>query len=94
MIGSGVGARKCLLSTGSRRSTRQQMLTTVNTASNSSAVVPPSRLSWLLALDELPTKISSPTAIAVVNKIATHGVRRPSSTRPSTGGSTPCFAIP
>ena len=32
--------------------------------------------------------------MAVVNKIATHGVRRPSSTRPSTGGSTCCLAMP
>ena len=30
----------------------------------------------------------------MVNRIATHGVRRPSSTRPSTGGRTRCFAIP
>ena len=51
MIGSTVGARKCLWSTESWRSTRQQMLTTVNTASSSSAVVPPS--DWLqLASDE------------------------------------------
>ncbi len=30
----------------------------------------------------------------MVNRIATHGVRRPSSTRPRTGGSTCCLAIP
>ena len=29
-----------------------------------------------------------------MKRIATHGVRRPSSTRPSTGGSTRCLAIP
>ena len=63
------------------------MLTTVKTANSSSAVVPPSTLSW-------STKINRPKARAVVNRIATHGVRRPSSTRPSTGGSTCCLAIP
>ena len=32
--------------------------------------------------------------MAVVNRMATHGVRRPSSTRPSAGGRTRCFDIP
>ncbi|WP_280493303.1 acyl-CoA dehydrogenase family protein, partial [Nocardia asiatica] len=38
----GVGVLKCLCATGSRRSTSTATLTTVNTASSSSAVVPPS----------------------------------------------------
>ena len=63
------------------------MLTTVKTPSSSSAVVPPSALIC-------PTKVIRPTASAVVNRIATHGVRRPGSTRPSTGGSTRWWAIP
>ena len=69
MTGSTVGVRKWSASTGSLRSTSTATLTTVNTISSSSAVVPPSA-------GTAPTKVISPKASAVVNRIAVVGVRR------------------
>ena len=86
ITGSTVGVTKCLRSIGSRRSTSTAMLTTVNTASSSRAVVPPRAGTTSLSL--VLTKEMSPKAMVVVNTIATHGVRRPRCTHPSTGGRT------
>ena len=63
------------------------MLTTVKTASSSSAVVPPSRVIES-ASSHLVTAMIRPNAISVVKMIDTHGVRRPSCTSPRTRGST------
>ena len=73
------------------------MLTTVKTHSSSSEVVPPSSETVSAPFSEplaLTTQMIRPKAIAVVNRIAIHGVRRPCSTLPSTGGSTNCLAMP
>ncbi len=68
------------------------MSTIVKSPSSSSAVVPPSAETTGLSL--VLTKEISPKAIAVVNTMATHGVRRPRWTQPSTGGSTSWRAMP
>ncbi len=77
----------------SLRSTSTATLTTANTASSSSDVVPPS-VEMAESFANAVTYRMSPKAIVVVNKIATHGVRRDGCTVPSTGGSTCCLAIP
>ena len=64
--GRTVGVRKCLCSTGSRRSTSTATFTTVKTHSSSRAVVPPSA-------GTSPTKVISPNASRVVNPIAMIG---------------------
>ena len=45
------------------------------------------------SFERSPVMIST-AAIAVVNRIATHGVRRALPTIPSGAGTTPSFAIP
>jgi hypothetical protein len=58
------------------------MLTTANTASSNSDVVPPS-VEMAESLANAVTYRIRPKAIAVVNAIATHGVRREGCTTPT-----------
>ncbi len=68
------------------RSTSTATLTSANTQSSSNAVVPPSV--------RTPLHAASPSASAVVQMIATHGVRRRACTVPNTRGIVRSFAMP
>ncbi|CAM5719321.1 hypothetical protein SHIRM173S_01212 [Streptomyces hirsutus] len=81
------------MSTLSRRSTRTERLTPANTVSRSSDVVPPSKATTGLS-GSSETKVMRPKAMAVVNRIATCGVRRTACTLDREGGSTPCLLMP
>ena len=86
MTGMTVGALKCRCSTLSRRSTSTAMLVMVNTISSRKDVVPPSALR--------SANQTRPKASTVVNRMATHGVRRLGRIRPRVTGSTPSCAMP
>ena len=72
--GSTVGRPEVLVVDGVPAQHEHAMLTTVKTHSSSSAVVPPRRRSPVSA--RRATTVIRPKASSVVNRIATHGVRR------------------
>ena len=81
-----VGVRKCSLPTSSRRSTRTELFTITNAIRSSTTVVLPSvaRASSLR-----PMAMRTRRAMTVVNRIETHGVRRPGCTLEKAVGITP-----
>lgn len=84
--GSAVQALKWAWSTLSRRSTSTARLVLMNTMS--------SRMTTVSASTAMPPVAVRTMAQAVVTTIATHGVRRPGSTRPSARGNSPSPAMP
>ncbi len=93
MTGRTVGATKCVRSIRSRRRTSTQTLTIVKTPSRRSAGRPTEGRDDL-ALRVLRHDDDEPTAMAVVKRMAAHGVCRPRCTLPRKGGRTSWRAIP